>query len=282
MDALSLLAKDRPFRRHVLDKLAGLGMLLHHESNEEIQHMIERGAGRGRPLKLHSYNPFAQPGTPQSVQAQGGVQGRLEENYLYSTRRFPNNTVNNTIGAGAVVAGDYNFFTSGVGDSGTNMGYFSVPALTYLQTNMAPSGKIPNGRGFKLYELGVSFNSAAAAADIAQMLDTCSISFQKQAAQLKVYNGPILLWPGGVGLAGFAATAVGGSPLTIAGAENGVASLTGIRRMRNPRILSANDDFQYVVNAAAATPNANTTVALSNFVEMRVALFGFVLDKIPN
>jgi hypothetical protein len=278
--ALGELISDKPFRKHVLDRWVRRGLRLFHESNEEIDHLIARGGGRVP--KLHGYNPFAPQGSPNSVQAAGGVQGRLEENYLYSTRRFPNNTANNTIGSGAVTAGDYNFFTSGVGDQGNTMGYFSVSALTYLQTNMAPSGKIPNGRGFKMFDLGVSFNAQASSANIAQMLDTCSISFQKQAAQLKVFNGPILLWPGGVGLSGFAATAVGGSPLTIAGASNGIAQLSNMRRTKNPRILSANDDFQYVVTAAAATPQSNTTVALTDFVEMRVALFGFVLDKIPN
>src|SRR4028119_820360 len=35
---------------------------------------------------------------------------RKEENYLWSTRRFPNNSTNNTIGSGAIVSGDYDYF----------------------------------------------------------------------------------------------------------------------------------------------------------------------------
>jgi hypothetical protein len=273
---LGELLRDKPFRRHVLDRWASLGVLFHHETNEEISHQTEK---TGRAPKLHSYNPFTSNNSPASA---GGVEGRIEENYLYSTRRFPLNTTNNTIGSGAVAAGDYNFFTAGVGDPGSGMGYFSISNLTYMQTNMAPSGKIPQNRGFKLFDLGVSFNAQASAADIAQLLDTCSLSFRKQAGQLQIFHGPIILWPGGVGPSGYAATAVGGSPLTIAAATNGVPQLVNQRRMRNPRILSANDDFQYVVSALATTPNVNGTVGLSAFVEMRIALFGFVLDRIPN
>lgn len=274
--ALSQLLKDKPFKRHVLDRWAKFGLSFHHESNEEIEHAIAR---TGRAPKLHSYNPFT-----QTAPTQGGIEGRLEENYLYSTRRFPLNSANNTIGAGALVAGDYNFFTSGVGDAGSTMGYASVPQLTYVQTNMAPSGKIPNGRGFKLFDLGVSFNAQASIGDIAQLLDSCSLSFQKQAAQLKVFHGPIILWPGGVGPAGYAATAttVEATTTTIAAATNGAPQLINMRRSKNPRILSANDDFQYVVTAASATPRDNVPIALSAFVEMRVALYGFVLDRIPN
>ncbi len=271
---LGELLRDRPFKRHVLDLWSAAGVIFHHESNEEIQYAIDK---TGRVPQLHSYNPYTGQG-----QQQGGVEGRLEENYLYSTRRFPLNTANNTIGAGAVTSGDYNFFTAGVGDPGTAMGYFSVTNLTYMQTNMAPAGKIPNGRGFKLFDLGVSFNAQATAADIAQLLDISSLSFRKQAGQLTIYHGPIVLWPGGVGPSGYAATAVGGSPLTIAAATNGVPQLVNMRRSRNPRILSANDDFQYVISASSATPNVNATVALTAFVEMRIALYGFVLDKIPN
>lgn len=237
---------------------------------------LEAGISRGKKPKLFGYGAGPFGGQEQA----GGVLGRLEDNYLYSTRRFPNNVANNTIGSGAVVSGDYPFFTNGVGDQGTTCGYFSIGNLTYQQTNMAPAGKIPQGRGFKMFDLAVSFNGAASASDIAQLLDSCNLRFQKQAGQLVVQHGPVILWPGGVGLAGFAATTA--TTTTIAGATSGLPGLNNARRSRNPRILSANDDFSYIVNAAANLPNSNAVVALSAFVEMRVWLWGFVLDKIPN
>jgi hypothetical protein len=261
-------AKRELGRVGLMSRLALWGMpRLIENPTDEIDDHIKR---TGRMPKLHG---MADDGS-------GAVLGRVEENYLYSTRRFPLDTADNTIGAGAVAAGDYNFFTSGVGDAGSQMGYFSISNLTYVQTNMAPSGKIPTGRGFKMYDLAVSFNSLAVAADIGQLLDSCSLRFEKQAGQLVVQHGPIILWPGGVGMSGYAATTVAATSLQAS--TSGVPNLAAVRRYRNPRILSANEDFKYIVNAAAKLPNVNSTIALGAFVEMRIWLYGYVLDQIPN
>jgi len=242
---------------------AGRVRVLENETEDLVEQLM-----RGRKPKLYS---MAQG---------GGVQGRLEENYLYYTRRFPLNTANNTIGSGAVAAQDYLYFINGVGDQGSAAGYFSIANLTFQQTNMASGGKIPTGRGFAMYDLGVSFNAAAIPADIAQCLDVMNLRFEKQNQSLIIQHGQLKFWPGGTGLYGFATTTA--TTTTLQGAANGVPAMTNVRRFRNPRTLSANEQFQYVINAAAATPNSNTTVALSAFVEITVWLFGWVLDKIPN
>lgn len=237
----------------------GPGLHVLQNPTEEIQH----GINRGKPARLW--------GADRPL-----VAGRLEENYMYYTRRFPNNTANNTIGAGAVTAQDYLYFINGLGDQGSAAGYFSVANLTLQQTNMASSGKIPTGRGFRMFDLGISFNAQALVGNIAQMLDTCNLRFEKQSGQLTLQHGPLKFWPGGTGIyAGTTAT-------NTTAASNGMPALTNVRRWRNPRILSANEQFQYVINAAAATPNNNTTTALTDFVEITIWLFGQVLDAIPN
>lgn len=228
---------------------------------EELQHEL----ARGRRPKLHKMA--------------AGVVGRVEENYLYYTRRFPNNTANNTIGGGTLTAGDYLYFINGLGDQGTAAGYFSISNLTLQQTNMASGGKIPTGRGFRLFELGVSFNVGAAPGDIAQLLDVGNLRFEKQNASLVIQHGPLKLWPGGTGLYGFAATTA--SSTTIQGASAGMPAMTNVRKFQSPRVLSANEQFQYVINLAANTPNSNTAVALTAFVEVTIWLFGQVLDSIP-
>ena len=242
-----------------LDRSGGApGINILENPTEELEHAVSRG----KSPKLHGMAE--------------GVVGRLEENYLYYTRRFPNNTANNTIGAGAVTAQDYLYFINGVGDQGSAAGYFSVANLTLQQTNMAAGGKIPTGRGFKMYDLGITFNSQALVGNIAQCLDTMNLRFEKQSGQLVLQHGSLKLWPGGTGIyAGTTAT-------NTTAASNGLPALTNVRRWRNPRILSANEQFQYVINAAAATPNNNTTVALTDFVEITIWLFGQVLDRIPN
>jgi len=243
----------------------GARVSLLENSSEELIHDL----ARGRKPRLH-----------KMAAAAGGVVGRLEENYLYYTRRFPLNTANNTIGSGAVAAQDYLYFTNGIGDQGSAAGYFSVANLTLQQTNMASGGKIPTGRGFQLFDLGVCFNAQAVASDIAQMLDVTNMRFEKQNQSLVVQHGPIKLWPGGCGIYGFAATTA--TTTTIQAATNGMPALTNVRRYKNPRVLSANEQFQYVLNCAAATPNSNTTVALSAFLEVTIFLFGNVLDQIPS
>ena len=252
-----------------LDRLGydpdGANVALLDNPTEELEYDLERG----RKPKLFSM-----------VGARPAVVGRVEENYLYYTMRFPNNIANNTIGSGNITAGDYLYFTNGVGDQGSAAGYFSVANLTLLQTNMASGGKIPTGRGFRLFDIGVSFNASVSVANITPMLDACNMRFEKQNAQLVIQHGPISLWPGGTGAYGFASTTA--TTTTIQGVSNGLPALTNVRRWRNPRILSANEQFQYVINASATTPAQNATIALTDFVEIRIWLFGQVLDAIPN
>ncbi len=50
---------------------------------------------------------------------------------------------------------------------------------------------------------------------------------------------------------------------------------------KDPRVISSNEQFQYVVTALAATPNSQTTVALANFCEMTIWMFGNCIDRIP-
>lgn len=226
--------------------------------------------GRGRKPKLHKM-------------ADAGVVGRVEENYLYYTRRFPLNTTNNTIGGGALAAQDYLFFINGLGDQGSAAGYFSINNLTLQQTNMASGGKIPTGRGYQLFELGVTFNAAAAPGDIAQCLDVMNLRYEKQNASLTVQHGPLKFWPGATGLYGYAATTttVAATTTTIANASNGMPSIANCRRWTQPRVLSSNEQFTYIINAAANTPNVNAAVALTAFVEITIWLFGRCIDRIP-
>jgi hypothetical protein len=257
---------------------------------DAVRGAVNRGLGLGHmPMKV-----FSRPTEDVLEQLDKGKRPKLfsmansepdvraDENYLYSTRRFPSNTANNTIGAGAVVAGDYPFFSFGLGDLGSVAGYFSLTNLTLQQTNMAAGGKIALGQGFEMYALGISFNAQAIGTDISQCLDSMNIRFDKQNSQYVIQHGPLKFWPGGTGLYGFAATAVGGSPLTINSASNGMPAVTNVRTLRLPRILSANETFQYILNAAANLPNVNAAVALSAFVEITIYLFGFTLNRVPS
>lgn len=231
---------------------------------------------RGKSVRLHRMG-----GGGQMQQLLGNMDRdtRYEENYLYSTRRFPNNTANDTISTGAVVAGDYDYFNTGVGDSVTNMGYATTAGtgLTYLHTNMDRGGKVPSGRAFRLFEMGISFNARAKAGDIGQLMDCLSLRYEKQGGQLVIQHGPVKLWPGGTGLNGYSTnTATEGS-------ANGIASLAAVRRFKLPRELNANESFKYSLNASSATRYVDgTAIALVAFVEATIWLYGFVKDRNPS
>jgi hypothetical protein len=246
------------------------GLMIYDQPTEQIR----EAALAGKQLRLSG---MASP--------RGGIRAlvqkkdvRYEENYLYSTRRFPNNTANDTIGAGAVTGGDYDFFGNGVGDAVTTMGYFTAAgtALTYLHTNMDRGGKIPQGRAFRLYELGISFNARAKANDIGQLMDCLSLRYEKQGGQLVVQHGPVKLWPGGTGVSGFSTnTAAEGS-------ANGVAQMGSVRRFKLARELDANESFKYTLNAPSATRYVDgSAIALSTFVEVTIWLYGLTQDRIP-
>jgi len=207
---------------------------------------------------------------------------RREENFLYSTRRFPQDTANDT-NPGTVTAGDYPFFNFGVGDQGTIAGYASIGNLTFLQTNMDKGGRIPTGRGFALYELAVSFNAQGVANDIAQLMDTCELRYSKNNDDFTIHHGPVRLWPGGTGVAGFASVFdASGGPGQQAVAENGLPTMQAVRRFKQPRLLSANESFAYVIKAAANLPRDNVAVNLSKFTEMCIWLFGYHFTLISN
>lgn len=200
---------------------------------------------------------------------------RKEENYLWSARRYPA-LPTNTIGSGAIEKGDAPFFSSGVGDPGSALGYASVSNLTFLQTNMDKGGRIPTGRGFALYELAVSFNAMARPNDIAQLLDTCELRYSKNNDDFTLHHGPIRMWPGGTGVTGVASTYdISGGPGPTVIAENGLPTMAAVRRFKQPRLLSANESFSYIVSSTDKLPRDNTAVALSQFTEMCIWLFGF-------
>lgn len=246
------------------------GVALFETPTEEIRDARERG----KSLRLHGMG-----GRMTQLLGQPEKDTRYEENYLYSTRRFPNNTANDTIGSGAVAAGDYDFFGSGVGDNTNTMGYFTSAgtALTYLHTNMDRGGKIPSGRAFRLFELGISFNARARTGDVAQLMDVLSLRYEKQGGQLVIQHGPVRQWPGGMGVNGFSTYS------STEGAANGIASLAAVRRFRLPRELNANESFKYTLNAPSATRYVDgSAIALSTFCEVTIWLYGLVKDRNPS
>lgn len=274
MNLVQMLMKDG-VGKHFLKRaaLAGLAKISFLEAPfEELDEERTKRARRGERSEQRFH----------AMAAGGSGQIRADDNYLYSTRRFPGNTSNNTIGGGTLAGGANQYFTSGINDAGSQMGYFSIANLSYQQTNMGPKGQIPSGQGYEMHELGVSFNANAKVADILQLLDVTSMTFNMQIGGYLIYHGPIIGWPGGTGPYGFAgvATTAATTTINVQAASNGMPSPASVRRLSQPRVFAPTDNFSYNLEQTANLPADNSAVALSAFTEIRLSLFGLFLSRI--
>lgn len=241
---------------------------------------IRQAAQEGRGIKL--YRKGAMVRRVAAVRSSAPKQiARLEENYLFASRRFPS-SANNTIGSGALAVAQYPFFNKAAGDDGSGAGFPTGFVLDLTLTNLQVANQIPQGTSFVFNQIGVSFNSDAGAADVNQMLEACALQFSKAGGQFTLDHGPLKMWPGGMGSDGFAATAVGGSPLTIQSAHNGSADIRAVRNLRIARVLKEKETFNYTIIIPRTTKAQNgAAFALSDFVVVTIWLWGGQKNVIP-
>lgn len=230
--------------------IGGSPVELYDAPTEEIQH----GLKSGRRVKLYSRG-LAPMGT--------GARARLEENYLYDTRRFPT----------TIVAGEWLFFGSAIGQPSTNNGFdaTTVPTMSDVETNMDTPSQIPQGKDFVLTQIGLSFNSDVSSQDAATLMEIGALRFEKQGGQFTLRHGPGKFWPGGMGQS--------------TGAANGFPDIRACRRLAVPRVLRSKETFAYkyvIPRVNRNTLNASATAAtLSGLTIMTVWLWGGQQDAIP-
>lgn len=204
----------------------------------------------------------------------GNAEQRLEENYLFASRRFPGD-VGNVIGAGALPNGEFPFFNQPIGGDGAVQGFPTGFRLSGNETNLDEPNRVTKGKNFLMRELGVTFNAEAFADNIEQVLDSGSLLFTKQGGQWTLKQGPANFWPGGHGLSGFS------TRQAVEHAHTGT-DLLGVRKLRVPRVLEAGDNFDYQLIVPRPTRATNgTAFAVTDFVIMRIWLFGAQVDNIP-
>lgn len=212
---------------------------------------------------------------------QPGARARLEENYLYDTRRFPSFQTGETFAA-ALQSGEYLYFMNAQGSPAANNGFSpaTVPTMSDVETNMDTPGQVPQGKNFVMTQVGISFNVDVAAADAADMLESGSIRFEKQGGQFSIRHGSPKYWPGGAGLPQINASIV----------SNGNADIRAVRKLAVPRVLGQRDNFayKYVVprayrNTLGATTSgeSSTATTLSAPLIMTIWLWGGQEDSIP-
>lgn len=258
------------------------GMALEHAANLKVfanptEEIVDAGARR-KPIKL-----FARGQRMLSVAT--GARARLEENYLFDTRRFPTFVTGEAFPV-TIAAGDYLFFQNAVGQPAANNGFgAAISVMTELETNMDVAGQIAQGKNFVFNQIGISFNADCSTANAAVLMESGALRFEKQGGQYTLRHGPVRQWPGGTGLAGYAATTVAAT--TIDASHNGSADIRAARKLAIPRIIREKESFAYkyvvprtVRNTSGAAPGTNAQITVGA-VLMTIWLWGGQQDAIP-
>jgi len=253
----------------------GASIKLYENPTEEI-HEARRS---GKPIKL-----FAKGANMLSSAGQG-ARARLEENYLFDTRRFPTFVTGEAFPV-TLAASEYLFFGSAIGQPAANNGFSPTVVLTMsdVETNMDTASQIPQGKDYVLTQLGISFNVDIATANLAVMLESGAIRFEKQGGQYNLKHGRPTFWPSGMGMGGNVATAVGGAPLTIDARSNGVPDIRAVRKLSVPRVIRQKETFAYkyiVPRTSRNTLGAAANNQLSAGIIMTIWLWGGQQDAIP-
>lgn len=263
----------------IADAINPENVVIHDESTQEIIHGLDT---KGR-VRLHARGlntPWmGARNTATQVHRRAGSNGsRLEENYLYSTRRFPALT-NNTIGAGALVANTYAFFQYANGQNADSAGFPTGFAAGLTETNMEVASQVAQGTNFVFNQVGISFDALATTTNVAQMLDSAALTFSKQGGQFTLNHGPIKAWPGGMGMAGYSNIAAAATEVS---AHNGAADIRAVRTLKIPRVIREKETFAYnFVIPRATAARDGVAFALTQFVLCTVWLWGGQENVIP-
>jgi hypothetical protein len=259
--ARAIAAGIDPARLHILEA-----------STDDFRADLE--AGR---VSLHARNFTGRRPMPTAGANRGSSgRARLEENYFYSSRRFPSLTTN-TISTGLLTAGAFALFNKGIGEDGQGLGFPSGFTLGQAETNLEVGGYLPQGSNFVGSQLGVTFNSDIATADLAQFMDCATLNFAKAGGQFGLMHGPLKAWPGGMGVGGYS-TAV-----TVTAAHNGAADIRAVRSLRIPRVLREKDVFNYsIFISRTSRATDGVAIGLTNFIVATIWLFGGQKTAIPS
>ena len=213
------------------------------------------------------------------VHRRAGANGsRLEENYLYSTRRFPA-AVNNTIGAGALATTPAQFFQYANGQTADSAGFPTGFVCGLTETNMEVAAQVAQGTNFVFNQVGISFDALATTTNVAQLMDAAALTFSKQGGQFTINHGPIKAWPGGMGMAGYSNITAAATEVS---AHNGAADIRAVRTLKIPRVIREKESFAYnFVIPRATAARDGVAFALTQFVLATVWLWGGQENVVP-
>lgn len=155
-----------------------------------------------------------------------------------------------TTAAGSATSNEYDFFTVGVGGS-----------KTLSDTNLDSSCKLSPPDVFRTQAIAFVFATTMLPADWAQFVKNYYHRFFIGSSGKAFSEGPLHLFPGGVGLSGFAATNHSTTAL-IQSINNGSPDLNVVRRFADyPRDIGPSIAFKVAVISGAGTFSLASTVA---------------------
>jgi len=115
------------------------------------------------------------------------------------------------------------------------------------------------------------------------MCDNATLTFQKTGGSFSLNHGPVKMWPGGMGVTGYAGGDFGtGAAGNVHSANNGVADIRAVRNLKIARVIRQGEVFSYGFEIARTTKNTktDTNLALSSFIVATIWLWGATKNAI--
>lgn len=220
------------------------------EPTESIMHRVKRDGAR---------SVFGATGRLADGQ---GAKARLEENYLFDTRLLPT----------TIAAGELLWFTSAMGQSGSNNGFAAALVMSDVETNMEIPSQISKAKDYVLTQIGISFGAGTTAANAAVIMEMGALRFNKGPMILR--HGPGIFWPGGMGVVTALATNATG--------QSGFQDIRAVRKLAVPRVIQSGETFNYSygIPRAVSSIDNSTALTLSAASLMRIWLWGGQRDAI--
>jgi hypothetical protein len=157
------------------------------------------------------------------------------------------------------------FTAASVGD--TRFFANTIAGVGLLRTNMELAGQLPAPRQLLVQQVSVApWGTQAVAVASRLVVEDANLFVHQSVLTLTVSDkpylrGPSVLFPSGMGLEGFAASAVGGAPLEQHAVHSGVAHPSARFNLLRPgQLLKPNENFNVVINIPVALAGLTATI----------------------
>ncbi len=161
--------------------------------------------------------------------------------------------------------------------------YFNntIATVGLLRSNMELAGQLPAPRQLLVQQVSVApWGTQAVAVASRLAVEDANLFVHQSVLTFTVSDkpylrGPSVMFPSGMGLDGFAATAVGGAPLEQHAVHSGMAHPSARFMVAKPgQLLKQNENFNVVLNIPVALAGLTTTI------RVYVVLWGFQLRAV--